>query len=169
MYYRDADPQLVSYVVQRLSGMTQENLLKENLFAPLGIRDYYWEPLHDGTTSGAHSLYMRPRDMLRVGQMLLDHGRFGGAQIIDSSWIAESTRPQVQNEWEGIIWEYGYYWWVLPEYGAFTAAGHGGQFILVVPHQRMVVVMISMPDASDSVGTSLKRFIELIRPILKKV
>lgn len=169
MYYRDADPQLISYAIQKLSGQTEEQLLKTHLFEPLGIRNYYWEPMPDGSTSGPHSLYLKPRDMARIGQLLLNQGKWEGQQLLDSSWIAESTSPHVQNEWQNIVWDYGYYWWVLSEYEAYTAVGHGGQYIMVVPHQNMVLVMISMPDTNDDyVGTTLKDFLQLVKPILTK-
>jgi CubicO group peptidase (beta-lactamase class C family) len=169
MYYRDCDPQLVSYVIQAASTRKEEEIIRQFLFEPLGITDYHWEDNPDGVSSGAYGLHLRPRDMAKVGQTLLHNGRWQGKQVIDSAWIYEATRSYVTTQWEDITWDYGFYWWLIPEYGAFTAAGHGGQYIFVVPHQQLVVVMLSMPDSNDDyVGTSLKRFLELIKPILEK-
>jgi CubicO group peptidase (beta-lactamase class C family) len=168
MYYRDCDPQLVSYVIQRVTGSTEEQLMKQTVFEPLEISDFYWEPNHDGVTSGGYGLHLKPRDMAKIGRLLVNHGKWQGQQILDSSWIALSTQPMVQMSWGGIEWNYGFYWWVLPQYGGYTASGHGGQFICVVPHQKLVIVMISKPDSNgDYVGTSLKGFLELAGPVLE--
>lgn len=166
-YYRDCDPQLISYIIQNLTEKTEEQLAKEILFAPLGITDYYWEPNNEGATCGAHGLHLRARDMAKIGVMVLHDGKWNNKQVVDSAWLAKATVPYAQTKWENITWNYGYYWWVLPQYQAFAACGHGGNFIFISPTRSMVIVMISKPDTNDDyVGTSLKRFIELISPIL---
>lgn len=170
-YYRDCDPHLVSYVIGRLTGKSEARWAKERLFEPLGITEYYWQADHTGTTMGAHGLHLKPRDMAKIGQMVLDHGRWQGKQIVDSAWVAVSTQRQVDTPYqqEPHVYQYGYYWWVLPRWEAFTAWGHGGNFIFVVPARDMVIVMTSMPDVDDdTVGTKLDDFEELIRPLLEQ-
>jgi CubicO group peptidase (beta-lactamase class C family) len=169
-YYRDADPHLISYVIQRLTGKTEEQWAKERLFDPLGIQEYYWDSDHTGTTMGAHGLHLKPRDMAKIGQMVLDHGRWKGSQIVDSTWIAVSTQKQMETSWqtEPHVYYYGYYWWILPRWQSFAAWGHGGNFIFLVPGKEMVIVMTSMPDVDDDVvGTMLDGFEELISPLLE--
>ncbi|MDH3199167.1 MAG: beta-lactamase family protein [Candidatus Krumholzibacteria bacterium] len=168
-YYRDCDPHLISYAVRALTGAPLDRWAEQYLFKPLGIRDYYWEPDHAGTTMGAHGLHLKPRDMAKIGQLVLDRGRWNGCQIVDSTWVDESTRRQVADAYRAgpDTYDYGYYWWIVPRWQAFTAWGHGGNFILVVPAQRLVVVMTSMPDTDDDlVGTRLETFLELVRPLL---
>jgi CubicO group peptidase (beta-lactamase class C family) len=168
-YYRDADPHLLSYAMQRLTGKSEEELAEEYLFDPLGIRDYYWDSDHTGTTMGAHGLHLEPRDMAKIGQMVLDHGRWQGRQVVDSSWVAASTQKQVETDHktEPHVYHYGYYWWILPRWNAFTAWGQGGNFIFVLPEKQMVIVMTSLPDVDDDVvGTKLDEFEELISPLL---
>ena len=171
-YYRDCDPHLVSYVIQKLTGKTEEKWAKERLFDPLGIKDYYWDSDHTGTTTGAYGLHLKPRDMAKIGQMVLDNGRWNGSQIVDPAWIEVSTQKQVATQFqtEPYLYDYGYYWWILPKWQAFTASGHGGNFIFIVPGKNLVVVMTSMPDVdNDTVGTKLDEFEELIRPLLEEV
>jgi CubicO group peptidase (beta-lactamase class C family) len=170
-YYRDCDPHLASYVIGRLTGKTEAQWAKERLFEPLGIREYYWQADHTGTTMGAHGLHLRPRDMAKIGQLVLNHGRWQDQRIVDSTWVAASTRRQVDtpHQTEPHVYHYGYYWWVLPRWEAFTAWGHGGNFIFIAPAKDMVIVMTSMPDTDDdTVGTQLDGFEELIRPLLEQ-
>jgi CubicO group peptidase (beta-lactamase class C family) len=169
-YYRDCDPHLISYVIRQLTGKTEEQWARERLFEPLGIGNYYWDSDHTGTTMGAHGLHLKPRDLAKIGQMVLDQGRWNDSQVVDSSWIATSTEKQVETDYrtEPHVYYYGYYWWVLPRWEAFTALGHGGNFIFVVPGKQMVIVMTSMPDVDDDVvGTRLEQFEDLISPLLE--
>lgn len=167
-YYRDVDPHLISYAIQRLTGKTLEQRAKERLFDPLGIREYYWQSDHIGTTAGAYALHLKPRDMAKIGQMVLAHGGWQSRQIVDSTWVTISTQKQVETDHrtEPHVYHYGFYWWILPRWQAFAAWGTGGNFIFIVPGKEMVIVMTSMPDAGDEVGTTLDEFEKLISPLL---
>jgi CubicO group peptidase (beta-lactamase class C family) len=169
-YYRDCDPHLVSYALQRLTGKTEEQWVKEQIFDRLGIIDYYWDRDHTGTSMGAHGLHLKPRDLAKIGQMILDHGRWNNTQIIDSLWVEISAQPYVETDWrdEPFVYDYGFYWWVVPRWQAFSAWGHGGNFIFIVPGKELVIVMTSLPDVDeDEVGTKLNDFEILISPLLE--
>lgn len=164
-YYRDADPQLLSSAVERVTGRTLEAIATERLFGPLGITDYFWEANVDGTSFGPFGLFLRPRDLLKIGQLALQDGEWEGQQIVPQEWIVQSTAAQTQTP--QVNADYGYYWWVVPELDAFTASGHGGQFVFVVPADALVIVMTSLPSSDgDVVGTTLDRFLPLVRKIL---
>jgi len=169
-YYRDCDPHLISYANCRFTGKTLEQWTKERLFDPLGIADYYWVSDHKGTTTGAFGLWLKPRDMAKIGQMVLDHGQWNGVQIVDSSWIAISTQKQVEtgDHTEPYIYHYGYYWWIIPRWNAFAAWGTGGNSIYIMPSKEMVIVMTSMSDVdSELFDQNLQSFEELITPLLE--
>ncbi len=169
-YYRDCDPHLVSFTIKRLTGQSEEQWAREQLFYPLGIREYYWEADYTGTTMGAYGLHLKPRDLAKFGQLVLDHGRWKGQQIVDSAWIAESTSRQVDTDYqtEPNIHHYGFYWWIYPRWQAVEAWGNGGNFILILPGQQMVIVMTSMPDTNDDVvGTQSDQFHELVSPLVE--
>ncbi len=166
-YYRDVDPHLISTAIQRLTGKTEEQWARERLLGPLGIWNYYWNYDHTGVTTGAFGLRITPRDMAKIGQMVLDNGRWKGMQVVDSAWIAQSTQFQVMTDHPSPpVYQYGFYWWVAPASQAFTAVGQGGNFIYVVPGRRMVIVMSSMADAGQAAGTSLDEFESLIGPLM---
>jgi len=169
-YYRDCDPHLLSYTIQRLTGKSEEQWARERLFPLLGIRDYYWEPDHTGTTTGPYGLHLKPRDLAKIGQMVLDHGRWKGQSVVDSAWVAESTRKHVSTPYvtEPNVRDYGYYWWILPRWQAIEAWGHGGNYILILPNQQMVIVMTSMPDTDDDVvSTRPEQFHDLVLPLIE--
>jgi CubicO group peptidase (beta-lactamase class C family) len=144
--YTDVNPQLVSYAIQKRTGKTLSEFAKESLFDPLGITDWYWESGQDGVTFGATNLNLKPRDMAKFGQMLLQNGRWGDKQIIDSIWVCEATKVRVELGY----WAYGYYFWLNPDEQIYWAAGHGGQTIMVAPEKNLVVVVSAWPYVQDN-------------------
>lgn len=145
-YYTDVNPQLVSFAIQKRYGKSMEEFARDYLFEPLGINKWYWQAGLDGVSYGSANLNLRPRDMARFGQMLLQNGNWEGVQIIDSSWVAAATGIQVQLDY----WAYGYYFWINPVEKVYWAAGHGGQTIFVAPNKNLLVVLTAWPYVMDS-------------------
>jgi CubicO group peptidase (beta-lactamase class C family) len=163
-YYRDADPQLVSHAIQRLTGRTLESLGVEFLLQPLGVKEHFWDHVSDGTTTGGFGLHLRPRDFARLGQLMLDGCRWGGAQVVSSEWCTLASTAKV--DVPGSPFGYGYYFWVTSTPQAYAFFGHGGQFALVVPSKNLVAVQIALPYTSgDLHGARLDDFVALTRPL----
>jgi Beta-lactamase len=146
--YHSAAPALCGPILESISGMPVTEFAKKYLFEPLQISDYLWHTLSDGNTLTAGGMFMRPRDMAKIGYLILNRGQWHGRQILSEKWIDSSTRPYTSDVEMG----YGYYWW-LSNYkgGAKTfetifAAGHGGQRVMVVPELNLVAVFTSKPD-----------------------
>jgi CubicO group peptidase (beta-lactamase class C family) len=170
--YRDCDPELIANVLLKQTGMNEDEFVQKNVFKPLGITSYYWDKNPEGVSMGSHGLYIRARDMAKIGQLMLNKGNWNGLQILDPKWVEESISFQTQTpqSTDGNNWDYGYYWWIVNDYNAYTAWGHGGSFIFILPSQQFVAVMASMPDADDeSVGTELDDFLRLIKPVLNSM
>jgi len=142
-FYSDDNATLVSFAIQRKYGKPMADFANEFLFKPLGITDWKWESHNGGITFGGSNLYLKPRDMAKVGQMLLQNGAWKGRRIVDSAWVSEATSLQVPQI------GYGYYFWILQDLGVYQAAGHGGQSIIVVPSKALVVVVTAWPYMTD--------------------
>jgi CubicO group peptidase (beta-lactamase class C family) len=160
-YYGDGNPQLLSGVIQRLTGVSEEEFAVQNLFEPLGITLYQWEKHGDGHTFGAFGLWLKPRDMAKIGKLMVQGGTWDGEEIVSAEWIAESTKVQTSHQ------IYGYYWYPWEALGTFYAEGHGGQLIYVVPEKQTVVV-ITADSYSDSRALA-SRFDELFIGIMNAV
>jgi CubicO group peptidase (beta-lactamase class C family) len=155
-HYNDGAPHLISGAIQQRYGQPLSSFAAEYLFKPLQIIDWKWESTKDGRSFGAVSLFLKPRDLAKFGQLLLDNGKWKGLQVVDSSWIALATKPYVTTERPGA--SYGYYFWIYPAYPAYSALGHGGQHILVNPMQNLVIVYTAWPYTS---GELFDNFFEL--------
>ena len=159
-HYHDGSPQLVSAAVQYQYGQSFSQFANQFLFQPLGITDYQWEEAHDGNTFGAFSLYLKPRDLAKFGQLLLHEGKWNNQQIVDSAWIHEATQPIVNSMSLGT--PYGYYFWIYPAYGAFAADGHGGQRIMVFPEKELVIIYTAWGYTSGEFFDQLNEIVDLI-------
>jgi CubicO group peptidase (beta-lactamase class C family) len=164
--YRDVDPSLISYVIEAAAGERLADFVRQNVFEPLGIEDFHWEAMPDGASTGAHALHLRPRDTAKLGQLMLECFE-GESALVSQAYCSEATSLAVSpDETLGTRLDrgYGYYFWVLPDYDAFAAWGHGGQYLLVVPDQDLVLVQVALPD-SDLHGGQLEDFVALTRPL----
>ena len=147
MKYKDGDPQLVSKAIEIKTGKLLSDYAEEKLFSVLGITDWKWEAAQDGTTFGAFSLFLKPRDLGKIGKLLLQNGKWDDQQIIDSAYLSHATSTLVTGDFNET--PYGYYFWILPAFEGYTALGHGGQFLLVVPPKQLVVVYTAWPYTSS--------------------
>ena len=86
---------------------------------------------------------LRPKDMLRVGELFLNRGRVGDKQVVPESWIDRMWEVYTISPWNGH--RHGYFWWSRRFGGEQThfAWGYGGQYIFIVPRLELVVVMTS--------------------------
>lgn len=115
------------------------------LFRNIGIVERNWEMLSTDHANGGAGIDLNARDLARFGQLYLQNGVSGDTQVLPAEWVAQSTTPKhaFRNSF-GPLREmsYGYLWWTDDNGGDpfYFAWGYGGQFVLVWPSQRMVVV-----------------------------
>jgi CubicO group peptidase (beta-lactamase class C family) len=142
--YSNGISTVLGAIVERASQMEVAEFSDKYLFTPLGIENYHWQKYPDGTTDTDGNLALRPLDLAKIGQMVLDDGRYDGAQIVSEEWIRESTERRVQEQ-PGRQW-YGYQWWqtdfnVAGEtITAVHSSGWGGQFVFIFPELELVFV-----------------------------
>lgn len=135
--YNTGGSHLLSAIIYQTTGTSTLSFADANLFAPLGITDYYWSRDPQGNVNGGSALQLRPRDMAKFGFLYLHNGTWDGQQIVPASWVATSSASHATVDSNT---EYGYQWWIHPDLGAFAAHGYLNQHIYVIPNQDMVVV-----------------------------
>jgi CubicO group peptidase (beta-lactamase class C family) len=141
--YSTGTSQLLSAVLWKATGQTPRDYAAEHLLGPLGIESVRWSAGKDGISHGGVGLQLSPREMARIGQLLLQHGNWEGRQLVSETWVEESTRGQTIFGY--IDGPYGYHWWVRPQ--GYTAQGARGQYIYVVPEARLVVVLAARAES----------------------
>jgi CubicO group peptidase (beta-lactamase class C family) len=139
---------LIGKILEKSTGQSLHDYARAVLFDPLGIGPTGWRTGRDGERNFASGLGMRPRDLARIGQMLLDGGRAGERQIVPAAWLEESFKPAIRiNDRR----QYGYHWYLGeaafggPEGRRRTrwaaAMGNGGQRLVVFPELELVAVI----------------------------
>lgn len=133
--------------------------LIEELFArPLGIKQYHVNliPNMQQAYSGG-GLHLTVRDFLKMGQLILNNGRWGNQQLLSPEYVESVITPRGSISGNG----YGLGWWINTyeidghRYKTFGAGGNGGQQVFVVPELDMVFA--SLGSAYGTRGSSKMR------------
>lgn len=136
--YKDGDPHLLSGVLQRATGKPTREWAHEVLFSKISTHYLAWNQYRDGVTFGAFGILTTPREMAKFGQIVLDSGRWKGTSLVSSAWIQEMTTERIANAFGS---QFGYLWWLDKSRSVLFMDGHGGQYVFVVPHKKLLVVM----------------------------
>jgi CubicO group peptidase (beta-lactamase class C family) len=106
--YSNNGVDLLAALAGRLANEPMDAYLLEKLFTPMGIHSVSW--IHDpnGVPLGAGEMSIRPLDLAKVGEMILDGGVWQGKTILPDGWMATSTATSTPYEPD-----YGLLWWRL--------------------------------------------------------
>jgi CubicO group peptidase (beta-lactamase class C family) len=137
-------------VLRSATGGDPGEFARRHLFEPLGIRGERWvRSPFDGLPHTGGGLFLRARDMARLGELVLRQGIAGGRQVVSTGWLERSSRRAAGPiEWPRPVY-YGQLFWLFPFAGAagapagpdiVTASGAGGQWIFTAPSLDLVVV-----------------------------
>ena len=126
------------------TGQWLPELFDRQIAKPLQIEHYAMNLMPTGEAYSGGGVYMRPRDLLKFGQLYLNHGVWNGARIVPRRWVEESTSRIVSVPANGSSDGYGWHRYVLKaggrDYDEYEANGNGGQFLIVVPSLDLAVV-----------------------------
>ena len=146
---------VLGHLISRGVGKSLLDYANEKLFHPLSITDIQWTKGLNGEESAASGLRMRPRDLAKIGQLLLNQGRWGNVQLIPPEWLTSSFVGRV------LVYgktQYGYHWYLPRNHkwsnGQVGAAGNGSQRLVIFPDYQLVLVITAgnynLPDQTQS-------------------
>lgn len=138
--YNSGATQLLSYIFRKATGKDIEEYAAQNLFAPLGINEYFWKRTPTGLADTEGGLYLKPSDLAKIFYLFLQNGNWNGKQIVSSDWVRSSVTPFMTL---GGGTKYGYKWWLYeyePNKIAWWGSGFGGQLPIVIPEYNIVAV-----------------------------
>jgi len=138
--YSSGDSMLLSGVIERATGRTVEAYAHEKLLDPIGIGQFDWWRDAAGHTLTYCCVDTTSRDFARFGLLYLRGGLWDATQVVPASWASDSI-TNTANTYSG----YGYQWWLRMSQGGtippyYSALGHDGQYIYIIPSLDLVVV-----------------------------
>jgi CubicO group peptidase (beta-lactamase class C family) len=154
--YKSGDTELLGLIVEKATGKSLSEYASEKLWKPLGAEHAaLWSTDHDNGNEKAYCCFnTNARDFARIGQLMLDSGRWNGSAIIDPDYYHQSVSPCNIPDEAGLSCNYyGYQWWLRPAYGnIFYARGILGQYIIIIPSKKIIVVRLGKKRSAKRVN-----------------
>jgi CubicO group peptidase (beta-lactamase class C family) len=150
---------LLAEILQRATKMTCHNFAKKYFFRPLNFDETYWLKNHNNVNIGWGDLFMTTYDMAKIGNLILNNGKWNGKQVISKEWI-DKIKPLYRiNDTE----YYGYGWWHDNKNpNEIQAIGRGGQRLFVLKAKQIVIATtgggFDAGDLDDLVFESIKSY-----------
>jgi len=159
--YNNWDFNVAGYILEQATGRSVYEEIEQQLAIPLGLQDWNIKNQkrkvkESKSRYSAYHMYFSTRDMAKIGQLMLNKGKWNNKQLISKSWIEKITSTVTpvttvnqrygKNDESDIQFSYGYMWWIHEKFynlsdlkGAYSALGWGGQFITVIPQRNLVI------------------------------
>jgi len=155
--YCSANTNLVGGALTTATRTWLPELFERSVARPLQFGRYYWNVSANGEGYQGGGAYVRPRDLLKIGQLYLAGGTWNGKRIVAPEWIAASTRQYIEitpattglsaeefgNSYamgaDGLTWHLGELRAGDRVYKEYQASGNGGQLVIVVPAAELTV------------------------------
>ena len=154
--YQSGASQLLGFLLQKATGRTISDYASEKLWTPIGAeQDALWSlDKEDGMEKTYCCYHSNARDFARIGQLLLNKGKWSDKQVVDSAYLAVATTP---SEWlsytptaKGVVYAaqpcgfYGYQFWIANHRGLNIQymCGILGQYVFAIPELDAVIVRL---------------------------
>lgn len=157
--YQSGVTQLLAMVLTRAVGRPLADYASEKLWKPLGAEeDAIWSTDDKGVEKAFCCFNSNARDFARIGQLILQHGRWNGVPLVDSAYLRAAVTPadylltlDGTGERGGVCTYYGYQMWIAELRGHTMPYCRGilGQYIIVIPDENMVVVRLGRARSDD--------------------
>lgn len=172
--YSSGVSNILSLILRRSFASQQDyvNFLEYEVLQPLGMQNTILEFDASGTWVASTYMYATGLEWARLGKVVIDNGKFADTQFLPKDWIKTSLSLDNNSN-------YGMHWWLngknaqgyqwlngLPE-SLLTARGYGGQFVTILPEEKLIVVRLGVTDTGNKMAWDHKIFMSLILDELK--
>ncbi len=166
MRYNNKAVAILGGIIERATGCRFDVFVEQELFTPMEIKEFDWVRDATGTPTTYGAFVLRADDLVKFGQLILDNGRFGGTQLLNPKWVAESLAPSSRDHPE-----LGWLWYRLTEVGsqqtgqsaqfvAYYHVGFRGNYLVAIPDQEIVAARLISREGFARGGDVYSSFIE---------
>lgn len=171
--YKSGDTQILSLVLAAATGKSTTQFMQEELWSKIGSENDIWWSLDDkdGSEKAYCCIYATARDFARLGQLYMNNGKWKGQQIVPEAYVKEAVSPNHLKDKETLkpVETYGLQWWIYPnEFNqqVYYARGILGQYIIVIPEKKMVMVRLGH-KRGEKIGKHPLEFLQLVNYALQ--
>ena len=161
--YNNVEPFILSVFFQEAFNQNLTDFINENIFKKLNILDYKWEK-YGKYCPGATGLYLKHSDFHKIGQLLLNEGKYDNNQIISSSWIKEMCSMKLETlsayKPERVLPKIGIgYFTFISRDGYIFRDGSNGQYIILNKDKNLLITIMSTEKDMKNVTEILRNLI----------
>ena len=144
--YDNGIPNILNAIIFNATNKHADQYAYDRIFKKIGITEYNWDiDKQNGFPDGSGTLQLSSRDMLKIGLLVLNKGKWAGEILIEEENINKLSE---RNTWyEDYKMGYGLLWWIREieinnkSHEVIYASGSGGRFIIVIPELEVVAIL----------------------------
>lgn len=166
--YRGFGPIMVMNVLNAVVPGSANDFIKNELFGKLAITDYRWRDDKSGLPMGDGRSSLTSRDMLKLGMLVINKGKWNGEQLLSTEYLLKATSAitRASEDWQGPeSYYYGYLWYQTnltsgnKSYDVKVAWGAGGNRIIVIDELELVMAVTGYDMVDETMMTQVSKFI----------
>jgi len=161
--YNNVEPFVLSVFFQETFGVNLKDFINEKIFKKLSIEEFEWQNFGKYCPAST-GLYLKHSDFHKIGQLLLNDGKYNEKQIIPEDWIKEMSSLQLetpsQYKPERVLPKIGIsYYTFISRDGYIFRDGSNGQYIIVNKDKKLLITIMSSEKDMKNVTEILRNLI----------
>lgn len=168
--YDNGIPNILNAIIFKATNKQADQYAADRLFKNIGISKYNWEiDKQNGFPDGSGTLQLASRDMLKIGLLVLNKGKWDGKTVVEEESI--NTLSERHTWFDEYRMGYGLLWWIKEievnnkPIEVIYASGSGGRFIIVIPELEIAAVLTG---GNYDMSEHYKSW-ELLKPLISQI
>lgn len=147
--YQSGNSQLLGYIVEKASGYSLTDYAEKMIWSKMGMSgDAFWNlDKENGDEKAFCCFYANARDFARLGQLILQKGKYKGEQIFPEWFFDEMIKPAEMKTEEGVLnYRYGLHIWTYfgDKNPVYYCRGIKGQYIITIPEENLLIIRLGL-------------------------
>jgi CubicO group peptidase (beta-lactamase class C family) len=161
--YNNVEPFVLSVFFQETFGVNLKDYINEKIFKKMNIKEFEWDN-YGKYCPASTGLYLKHSDFHKIGQLLLNNGKYNGKQIISENWIREMSSMQLETpsayKPERVLPKIGIgYYTFISRDGYLFRDGSNGQYIIVNKEKNLLITIMSSERDMKNITEVLRNLI----------
>lgn len=161
--YNNVEPFILSVFLKEKLNINLSDFVYENIFLPMNILEFKWDN-YGKYCPGATGLFLNHENFHKIGQLLLNDGKYQEKQIVPKTWIEEMCKMQLETpsmyKEERVLPKVGVgYYTFISRDGYIFRDGAAGQYIILNKAKHLLITIMSTEK-------DMKNITEILRGII---